>query len=187
MRKGRFGLSIMVLLCSVIYMGYTVEQVDATQSEVKGDASVSIATKDSTPLTKRNQNKSGLHAIKPMVLTVSAHEAKSPQKVIRQATSDSKKAGRKSRRKGRMRKKGARKVLIEPRAKLIPHGLIEGPQRYDPRPNFRTAGVRDPQTRDLIHDHFQELDRNKDGRVDPFERAFGRLDMDRDLPSRQLQ
>jgi hypothetical protein len=31
------------------------------------------------------------------------------------------------------------------------------------------------------------LDRNQDGKIDPVERAFGRIDMDRDLPTRTLQ
>src|SRR4029078_7876270 len=44
-----------------------------------------------------------------------------------------------------------------------------------------------PQTPDLTHDHFQELDRNQDGMIDPVERAFGRIDMDRDLHTRTLQ
>ena len=51
----------------------------------------------------------------------------------------------------------------------------------------RLAGVPSPQTLDLTHDHFQELDRNQDGMIDPVERAFGRIDMDRDLHTRTLQ
>jgi hypothetical protein len=40
---------------------------------------------------------------------------------------------------------------------------------------------------DLTFDHFQELDRNQDGVIDPVERAFGRIDMDQDLRSRTLR
>ena len=50
-----------------------------------------------------------------------------------------------------------------------------------------SASVPSPQTLDLTHDHFQELDRNQDGMIDPVERAFGRIDMDRDLHTRTLQ
>jgi hypothetical protein len=78
-----------------------------------------------------------------------------------------------------------RKATIQPRTDLMYHGMLESSQRYDPRLNHRTAGVQDPQAPDLAHDHFLELDRNQDGNVDPVERAFGRLDIDRDLQHRQ--
>ncbi|MDE3220952.1 MAG: hypothetical protein KGO23_16450 [Nitrospirota bacterium] len=87
----------------------------------------------------------------------------------------------------KVHKKAAPKVVVQPRTDLMYHGLLEDPQRYDPRPNYRTAGVPNPQTAELAHDHFQELDRNRDGKIDPVERAFGRLDMERDLHSRQPQ
>jgi len=66
-------------------------------------------------------------------------------------------------------------------------GILENSQRYDPRPPAASAGVPHPQILDLTHDHFQELDRNQDGKIDPVERAFGRIDMDRDLHTRTLQ
>lgn len=87
----------------------------------------------------------------------------------------------------KVHKKAAPKVVVQPRTDLMYHGLLEDPQRYDPRPNYRTAGVPNPQTPELAHDHFQELDRNRDGKIDPVERAFGRLDMERDLHNRQPQ
>jgi hypothetical protein len=64
------------------------------------------------------------------------------------------------------------------------HGMLESPQRYDSRRNHLDAGVPDPHNSELTHDHFQELDRNQDGSIDPVERAFGRLDMDRDFHDR---
>jgi len=84
-------------------------------------------------------------------------------------------------------KKDMPKAAVQPRTDLTYYGVLEDSQRYDPRPNSRTAGVPSPQTSDLTHDHFQELDRNQDGKIDPVERAFGRIDMDRDLHNRQLQ
>jgi hypothetical protein len=44
-----------------------------------------------------------------------------------------------------------------------------------------------PLAGELQLDHFTELDRNHDGAIDPFERALGRLDLDRDLHSRQWE
>jgi len=84
-------------------------------------------------------------------------------------------------------KKALPKAVMQPRTDLMHYGVLENAQRYDPRPNPHSAGVLNPQTPDLTHDHFQELDHNKDGRIDPVERAFGRIDMDRDLHTRTLQ
>jgi hypothetical protein len=84
----------------------------------------------------------------------------------------------------RASKKAVPKALVLPRTDLMHYGVLENAQRYDPRPH---AGVPHPQTPDVIHDHFQELDRNRDGAIDPVERAFGRIDMDRDLDARTLR
>lgn len=67
---------------------------------------------------------------------------------------------------------------------LMFYGLLETPQRYDPRLNRRTSGMPVPQMPDITRDHFLELDRNRDGHVDPVERAFGRLDMEHDFQPR---
>jgi hypothetical protein len=87
----------------------------------------------------------------------------------------------------RRKTKPKAEAIVKPRTDLMYHGLLESPSRYDPRQNHQTTGALAPQTSDLTHDHFQELDRNRDGKIDPVERVFGRLDMDRDLSHRQWQ
>lgn len=68
------------------------------------------------------------------------------------------------------------------------HGILHQPQRYDPSQGHRrSAGVPNPQAGDLVYDHFQELDKNRDGLIDPVERARGRLDIDRDLANHRWQ
>ena len=79
------------------------------------------------------------------------------------------------------------KAIVQPRTDLAPYGMLEDSQRYDPLPRAASSGVPSPQRHDLTQDHFQELDRNQDGKIDPVERAFGRIDIDRDLHSRTLQ
>ena len=66
-------------------------------------------------------------------------------------------------------------------------GKFEAPQRYDPSRRSRKEGAPNPQAGAVQHDHFQELDRNHDGVIDPFEQASGRLDIDRDLANRQWE
>ncbi len=86
----------------------------------------------------------------------------------------------------KVHKKEMPKAVVMPSIDLMYHGMLESPQRYDPRRNHRVgAGISDPHNPELTHDHFQELDRNQDGSIDPVERVFGRLDMDRDLYDRR--
>jgi len=82
-------------------------------------------------------------------------------------------------------RKRAPKAVVQPRTDLMYHGMLESSQRYDPRRTHRGAGVPDPHNPELTHDHFQELDRNQDGTIDPVERTVGRPDMDRDLHDRR--
>ena len=78
------------------------------------------------------------------------------------------------------------KAVVQPSTELMYHGILESPQRYDPRRIHHIgAGAPDPHNPELTQEHFQELDRNHDGSIDPVERVFGRLDMDHDLHDRQ--
>jgi hypothetical protein len=68
------------------------------------------------------------------------------------------------------------------------HGLLHQPRRYDPSQGRRgSGGAPNPHAVELLHDHFQELDKNRDGVIDPFERVSGRLDSDRDLANHRWQ
>ncbi len=84
-----------------------------------------------------------------------------------------------------VQKKSRPKVVVQPRTDLMYYGMLVSPQRYDPVRNHLGGGVPNPDILELTHDHFQELDRNQDGTIDPFERTFGRPDMDRDLHDRR--
>jgi len=107
-----------------------------------------------------------------------------PPRQFRQVPVESKQGDSKGRKSVKASRKPLRKVVVKPDTDLLVHGILENPQRYDPRPNHRTPVVQNPQVGELAQDHFLELDRNQDGNVDPVERAFGRLDMDRDLQHR---
>jgi len=65
------------------------------------------------------------------------------------------------------------------------HGILEKPRRYDPIPSQQNGAVPNPKVRDVRADHFQELDKNQDGVLDPLERATSRLDIDRDVSNRE--
>ena len=87
----------------------------------------------------------------------------------------------------KVRKKLRPLATVQPKPDLSYHGMLEQPQRYDPSRAHRKGGVANPQASELLHDHFQELDKNRDGRIDPFERALGRLDIDRDLTNHRWE
>ncbi|MDO9118346.1 MAG: EF-hand domain-containing protein [Nitrospira sp.] len=80
---------------------------------------------------------------------------------------------------------------LRPQATLTPkpdvsyHGMLQQPQRYTPHYEHGKGGVPNPNAGALLHEHFQELDKNRDGSIDPFERALGRLDLERDLADHQ--
>lgn len=78
-------------------------------------------------------------------------------------------------------------AIVQPKPNFSHYGLLQQPQRYDPSRDRRTGRAPNPQAGELLHDHFQELDKNHDGMIDPFERTFGRLDIDRDLSNRQWE
>jgi len=96
-----------------------------------------------------------------------------------------KKFGGQAVRQARRRLKGSQKhrsqVTVQAKPDISYHGILERPQRYDPRLDHRKGGSSNPQVDNVLHDHFQELDKNHDGAIDPIERAIGRIDLDRDL------
>ena len=96
-------------------------------------------------------------------------------------------ASRKIRRHRKVVRKLPPPVIAQPKPDLSYHGILEHPQRYDPSRDRRTGRAPNPQAGEILHDHFQELDKNRDGMIDPFERAFGRLDMDRDVSNHQWE
>jgi hypothetical protein len=84
-----------------------------------------------------------------------------------------------------IRRRYRRPSAVFSKPNLSYHGLVEESGRYNPSPVRRKGGIPNPEAEAVRHDHFQELDRNHDGLLDPFERVSGRLDIDRDLPNRR--
>ena len=107
--------------------------------------------------------------------------------VASQGQTPSVRASRKSRRHQKAGKKWRPPAIVQPKPDLSYYGMLEQPQRYDPSRDRRAGRAPNPQAGEILHDHFQELDKNHDGMIDPFERAFGRLDMDRDVSNRQWE
>jgi hypothetical protein len=185
MKKGRRGLTI--LACSVILFWAIADQALAAQKKPKEQVPAVASAHPSKPSPEPTQKSASPQGKKAAAPVLSDRQPEVLQRQVKQMPSVSKATGRKGHRQVKVSKQITPKALVQPRTDLAYHGMLEDSQRYDPRPPSRTAGVPNPQTPDLTHDHFQELDRNQDGKIDPVERAFGRLDMDRDLGDRQFR
>jgi hypothetical protein len=78
-------------------------------------------------------------------------------------------------------KKHRPQATVQAKPDLSYHGILERPQRYGPCRDRCKGGSPNPQIGTVLYDHFQELDKNHDGAIDPIERATGRIDLDRDF------
>jgi hypothetical protein len=180
---GLFSI-LLACACSVALVGAEMGSALAAQKKSKEQASSVVPALSPKP-SELAQKSTRATAKKTAVSTVPAQQPEVLQGQAKQIQTESKTKGRKGHRPAKVRKKTALKAVVQPSTDLMYHGMLESPQRYDPRRNHFGAGIPDPHTSELTHDHFQELDRNQDGTIDPVERAFGRLDMDRDLHDRQ--
>ena len=184
MKKGYSGFMILVCVCAVALVGAIVDQAPAAQNKNKKQSQPSVSEQSHKPSTERARNRTRGRT----KTTAAPIGSKQQSEVLRRQAEQDPIVSRGSRRKGshsvRAGKKTRPRAEVRPRTDLMYHGLLEDSRRYDPRPNYRTAGVQNPQARYLTQDHFQELDHNQDGKIDPIERAFGRLDIDRDLHNR---
>jgi hypothetical protein len=124
---------------------------------------------------------------KKSVLAVTERQPDDIQKQAKSVQTEVKPKRSKRSRRMNVHKRELSKAVVQPRADLMYYGMLESPQRYDPRRNHLGGSVPNPDILELTHDHFQELDRNQDGTIDPIERTFGRPDMDRDLHDRRPQ
>jgi hypothetical protein len=177
--------------CWLLLSTISIEEIRAEQNTSKARISSDIPAKTSRHSPEAKQKNKPLPAagetVRPLLPEVKS--ASLPKiKSVKTMSPESANAARKPQRVIKASKKTSRKaVIVQPRTDLMPYGVLVDTQRYDPRPHDQAAGVPNPQTPDLTYDHFQELDRNQDGKIDPVERAFSRIDMDRDLHTRTFK
>jgi len=180
------GLVVLGTVCSVALVAVPVGQTIAATKKAKESAPVVAATppKQQSEQGHTPSNQRVKKSPKPVAperkLEAIQKEAKPVPAELKPMSSVSPKSPRRM----KVHRKGTPKAVVQPRTDLMYHGMLESPQRYDPRRSHLGTGVPDPHNPELTHDHFQELDRNQDGSIDPVERTFGRLDMDRDLHNR---
>jgi hypothetical protein len=186
MNRGQSALQALTIFACIYLLIFTESMVEPAfggQRTTKEQASPAIAGKAARPGWEQSQQSAS---------KIASSTRQRPSKVVQKPprqklATELKPIASKNGIRVKVRKKAMVKAVVQPRTDLIHYGVLEDSQRYDPRPHTDSGAVRSPQTPELTHDHFQELDRNQDGMIDPVERAFGRIDMDRDLHSRTLQ
>jgi hypothetical protein len=171
------------VVCSLVMLAAMVRQTIAGATQVKESAQVAASVKSAAqeeyPLVPRAKK-----SFRPIG---TERQSGAIQKEAKPARTAVKPKRSRHPRRVNVHKKSRPKVVVQPRTDLMYYGMLESPQRYDPRRNHFGGGIPDPHIPELTHDHFQELDRNQDGTIDPVERTFGRPDMDRDLHDRRPQ
>ena len=177
-------LIVLGTVCSVAILTATVGQTSAATKKSKEPAPAVVAAKSTKQQSEQGQNPLIQRAKKSSVPVATEHPPEAIQKQAKPVPTELKSTSPKSPRRMKVHRRMP-KAVVEPRTDLMYHGMLESPQRYDPRRNHLGAGVPDLHNPELTHDHFQELDRNQDGTIDPVERTFGRPDMDRDLYDRR--
>ena len=181
---------ILLSVCvSVIDCGMTLTHASAGSRQQKGQSPAESSGQLKKPLPSPIPQKPIRQKMEQASAGTKAQEISSNalQQPVKEGAADAQKKARPVHRPRKGSKKAKAQAVIKPHTDLTYHGILENPSRYDPRHNRQTAGTPDPQTPELTYDHFQELDHNRDGKIDPVERAFGRLDMDRDLSARHWQ
>ncbi len=183
----RVGSSVrgLVYACLLAFSGAAAGDAFAAAKKTREPAPAIVADKPAKQQFERGQNPSIQHAKKNPTSVATERLPEAIQKQAKPAQAELKSTSPKSPRRMKVHRRRVPKAVVQPRTDLMYHGMLESPQRYDPRRNHLGAGVPDPHNPELTHDHFQELDRNQDGTIDPVERTFGRLDMDRDLHDRR--
>jgi hypothetical protein len=191
MSRSALELVVLGAVCSVAVfvavITVTVGQTIAATKKSKESAPV-VAAKLPRGQFEQGQNPSSHRSKKHPVPVATERQPEAIQKQAKSAPAELKSispVSPKGHRRMKVHRKRAPEAVVQPRTDLMYHGMLESPQRYDPRRSHLGTGVPDPHNPELTHDHFQELDRNQDGSIDPVERTFGRLDMDRDLHNRQ--
>jgi hypothetical protein len=181
MGRNIFRRVVLGTVCPLAVLAATTGQTIAATTQAKESASVAASVKSANqelyPPTQRVK--------KSPRLTAMERQSEAVRKQAKPVRTEFKPKRSKNPRRVKVHKKEAPKAVVQPRTDLMYYGMLESPQRYDPRRHHLGGGVPDPHIPELTHDHFQELDRNQDGTIDPVERTFGRPDMDRDLHDRQ--
>lgn len=180
------SLRVLVRVCLVLFTWAAVADASAAAQKAKEPSPV-VAAKPAKHKPEQGQSPVILRAKKSLVPPATERQPEVIQELTKPVPPEVKGKSPKSHRRLKVHRKRVPKAIVQPRTDMMHHGMLESPQRYELRWNHLGTGLQSPHAPELAHDHFQELDRNQDGLIDPIERAFSRLDIDRDLQNHRLR
>ena len=175
----------LVYICLLAFAWADIGDAFAATKKAKESVPLFVAAKPPKQQFDQGKIPSIQRAKKSSIPAATERQSEAIQKQAKPVQAELGQTSPKSPRRMKVHRRRAPKAVVQPRTDLMYHGMLESSQRYDSRRNHLGAGVPDPYNPELTHDHFQELDRNHDGTIDPVERTFGRPDMDRDLYDRR--
>jgi hypothetical protein len=181
------GCVIFGVVGSLVILAAMVGRTIAATTQTKESVPVTASLKPAKQESRQGHNPPIQRIKKKSVPAVTERLPDDIQKQMKSVRTEFKQKRSKRSRRMNVHARELPKAVMQPRADLMYYGMLESPQRYDPRRNHLGGSVPNPDILELTHDHFQELDRNQDGTIDPIERTFGRSDMDRDLHDRRPQ
>ena len=181
----RCNLRVLICTSLVAFTCVPISDAFAETKKAKEPTPVFAVPKPAPQQSEQEQTSPVQRGKKSSMRPATEHQQEAIQKQAKPVLTELKPTSPKRPRSTKVHKKLAPKAVVQPRTDLMYHGMLESSQRYDPRRNHLGAGVPDPYNPGLTHDHFQELDRNQDGTIDPVERTFGRPEMERDLSTHQ--
>lgn len=187
MAKVRCSLRVLISTCLVASTWVSIDHVFAATKHTKEPATAVAVPKPAKQHSVQKQNSPLQQANKSPLLTARKRQPEAIQKQAKPVLTARQSKRPKGYRRVHVHKPSALNAVVKPRTDLMHHGMMESSQRYNPRRNHLGAGVPDPYNPELTHDHFQELDRNQDGAIDPVERTIGRPEMEWDLSTHQRQ
>ena len=144
MSRGILELIVLGTVCSVALLATTAGQTIAGTKKAKEQSPAVVAAKPPKQLSERGQNPSIQHAKKSPIPAATERQPEIIQKQAKPVLTELKQTSPKNPRLMKAHRRRAPKAVVQPRTDLMYHGMLESPQRYNPRRNHLGAGVPDP-------------------------------------------
>ena len=144
MSRGVLELVVLGAICSVALLATTVGQTIAATKKARESAPIVVVAKPTKQQSEQGQNLSIQRAKNGPIPAATERQPEAIQTQVKPVPTELKPKGPKRHRRMKIHKKGVPKVVVQPRTDLMYHGMLESPQRYDPRRNHLGAGVPDP-------------------------------------------
>ena len=137
-------LRALVYACLLAFTWVAVGNASVATKKANEPTPAVVAAKSAKQQSEQGQTPSIQRAKKSSVSAATERQPEVIQKQAKPAQTELKSTSPKSPRRMKVHRRRVPKAVVEPRTDLMYHGMLENPQRYDPRRNHLGAGVPDP-------------------------------------------